>query len=67
MGGLVADLAVDLNYEIKDAGEDFDYRNRLRDLDWVKKTSQNILASRTKDVVRAKVKPFAEIADAAIQ
>lgn len=58
--GLVTDLTVDMNYEVQDAGPDFDYRNRLRDVDWVKKTSQSILASRTKDVARGKAKSFEE-------
>lgn len=66
IGSLVADLTVDMNYEVKDAGEDFDYRNRLRDLEWVKKTAQSILASRTKDVARGKAQPFAEVVRDAI-
>jgi len=31
---VIADLIIDLNGELADVGEDFDYRDRLRDQKW---------------------------------
>lgn len=58
MSGLISELAIDLNWEVKSLGDDFDYRGRLRDKKWVDETAQRVAASRAKDVARGKAEPL---------
>lgn len=58
---LISELAIDLNYEVKSLGDDFDYRGRLREKKWVEETSQRVAASRAKDVARGKAEPLSEM------
>ena len=61
MKSLIGELAIDLNYEVKSLGENFDYRGRLRDKEWVRETSQRVATSREKDVARAKAEPLSDM------
>ena len=55
---LLQDVAIDLNAEVEDYGDDFDYRGRLRDEDWVKKLRRTIVADYQKQVARGRVPSF---------
>jgi hypothetical protein len=55
---IVGDIVTDLDAEIEDAGEDFDYRDKLRDADWVKKIARNVVTDHLKLVTRKKIKSF---------
>jgi len=55
---IVGDLIVDLNDEVKELGDDFDYRDKLRDADWVKKLSTTIVADHRKLVGRGRIPSF---------
>lgn len=57
---ILGDIVVDLNLELEDAGEDFDYRDKLRDAQWVKATASKLVAERRKMVRRKKVSTLAE-------
>jgi hypothetical protein len=39
----VDDLIIDVNAEVDEYGEDFDYRDKLRDADWIKKLATTIV------------------------
>ena len=55
---LLQDVAIDLNAEVEDYGEDFDYRGRLRDEEWVKRLRRTIVADYQKQVSRGRVPSF---------
>jgi hypothetical protein len=46
------ELIVDLNYELKDLPDTFDYRGKLRDGEWVKPKASTLAASREKMVFK---------------
>ena len=47
---IVSDLVTDVDAEIEEAGEDFDYRGKLRDSEWVKKLSKSVVGDHLKMV-----------------
>ena len=49
---------IDLNAELAQVGEDFDYRGKLRDEVWVKALAHRILADHTKLVSRGRIDSF---------
>lgn len=55
---IVNDIVVDLNAEVKELGADFDYRGRLRDSDWVRKLSKEVVNSYLKLVQRKRIGSF---------
>ncbi len=59
-GGVVDDIIIDLNGEVNDLGEDFDYKSKLRDEHWVKELSRNIVSNYQKLVNRKRIKSFKE-------
>ncbi len=60
----VKDVIIDVNAEVdeavEDAGEDFDYRDKLRDADWVKKLSKSVVEGHLKQVHRDRIKSFSD-------
>ncbi len=54
----VDDLIIDVNAEVDEYGEDFDYRDKLRDADWIKKLATTIVADHLKQVNRGRIKSF---------
>lgn len=54
----VEDVIIDVNAEVDSFGEDFDYRDKLRDSDWVKKLANTIVADHLKQVNRGRIKSF---------
>lgn len=57
---IVNDVVVDLNAEVDEYGEDFDYRDKLRDTEWVKKLSKTVVGEHIKLVNRKRIKSFSE-------
>ena len=55
---LLDDIVIDLNAELAQVGEDFDYRGKLRDEVWVKALAHRILADHTKLVSRGRIDSF---------
>ena len=55
---IIDDAIVDLNAEVGELGEDFDYRGRLRDQGWVKEISGRVLNDYLKLVNRGRIDPF---------
>jgi hypothetical protein len=60
---LLAEVVTDLNAEIDQLGEDFDYRGKLRDEIWCKKLGHEIVATHKKLVDRGRLDTFAVIYD----
>ena len=54
--GILRDIVTDLNSEVDEYGDDFDYRAKLRDETWVKDLTKDIVALREKLVRRGNIK-----------
>lgn len=57
---IVSDLVTDVNAEIEGAGEDFDYRGKLRDSVWVEALNKSVVGDHLKLVARKKIQSFKE-------
>lgn len=57
---IIGDLVIDLNAEVKEYGDDFDYRGRLRDQVWVNELSKKVSADYLKLVTRGRIESFSE-------
>jgi AIPR protein len=55
VGTILQDVIVDLNDEVKEYGDDFDYRGRLRDAEWVKGITRTIVKDHLKQVNRGRI------------
>lgn len=55
---IVGDLITDVDAEIEGAGPDFDYRDKLRDADWVKQLARTVVGDHIKMVTRKKIQSF---------
>ncbi len=55
---MLKDIVIDLNQEVKEFGDDFDYRGRLRDADWVRKMTKTLVTDHLKQVSRKRVPSF---------
>ena len=55
---IVGDLVVDLNAEVEEYGDDFDYRDKLRDSTWVGELSKKVSTDHLKLVKRGRIKSF---------
>ena len=60
IGKIVGDLVVDLNAEVEEFGDDFDYRDKLRDSTWVAELSKKVSADHLKLVKRGRIKSFSQ-------
>ncbi len=60
LGSILRGVIVDLNYELKDFGEDFDYRGRLREEKWIKEMTRKLVTEYQKDVDRGKILSFSD-------
>jgi hypothetical protein len=52
---VIADLIIDLNGELADVGEDFDYRDRLRDQKWDMDIRRTLVGDYLKQVARGRI------------
>jgi len=57
---IIGDIIADMNAEVKNYGDSFDYRDKLRDSEWVKKLATEIVKTYTKLVNRKTIIPFHE-------
>lgn len=55
---IVSDLVTDVNAEIEGAGDDFDYRGKLRDSEWVDDLNKSVVGDHLKLVARKKIPSF---------
>ena len=55
---IVSDVAIDVSAEVDPLGDDFDYRDKLRDREWVIKFAASITATHRKLVVRGTIPSF---------
>jgi hypothetical protein len=58
IGVIVNDVIVDMNHELEEYGDDFDYRGRLRDEKWVRNLARRIIADYQKLVARGRIRSF---------
>lgn len=61
LGELIALLIIDLDFETKELPEDFDYRDKLREKDYVSSLVKTLVASYSKDLLRNKTPSVAEL------
>jgi hypothetical protein len=57
---VIEDIIIDLNAELNDLGEDFDYKSNLRSEVWVKELNRNISTNYQKQVNRNRIPSFKE-------
>src|SRR5260370_950462 len=57
---IIGDIIADMNAEVKNYRDSFDYRDKLRDSEWVKKLATEIVKTYTKLVNRKTIIPFHE-------
>jgi hypothetical protein len=58
---IVADVITDVNAEVKEVGEAFDYRGKLRDSDWVKELAKKVVTIYEKTVNRGRLESFEQL------
>jgi len=57
---VVDEVIIDLDSEVNDLGDDFDYRDKLRDQEWVKEMRRELVTDYRKQVSRHRVASFNE-------
>ncbi|WP_206105998.1 AIPR family protein [Olivibacter sp. XZL3] len=57
---VINDIIIDLNAELNDLGEDFDYKSNLRNETWVKELNRSISTNYQKQVDRKRIPSFKE-------
>lgn len=63
IGHLLDGLMIDLNLETENLGDDFDYRGKLREKEFISKLSNELLSSFLKDIKRGKALPLQSLWD----
>lgn len=63
IGHLLEGLMIDFNLETENLGDDFDYRGKLRDKDFLTKITKELLSSYLKDISRGKALPLQALWD----
>ena len=59
LSGVLRDIIADVNGEVQEYGDDFDYRGRLRDEDWVTRVGREVIATRQKLIRRGTINTIA--------
>ncbi len=57
---IIDDIIIDLNAEVGDLNEDFDYKSSLRNDEWVKNLKRDIVTSYLKQIMRKRIPCFSE-------
>lgn len=57
---IINDLVIDLNAEVDDIGADFDYRDKLRNAEWVRDLSKRVVTDHEKQVKRNRIPSFSQ-------
>ena len=55
---IIDDFIIDINAEIRELGDDFDYRGKLRDSEWVKGLTSKVVNDYLKLVNRGRINSF---------
>ncbi len=55
---IVNDIVIDVNGEVDPLGDDFDYRDKLRDAEWVKTLARAVVGNHLKLVQRGRIQSF---------
>jgi hypothetical protein len=55
---VIEDVIIDLDSEVNDLGDDFDYRDKLRDQNWVKELRRELVTDYRKQVSRGRIESF---------
>lgn len=55
---IIDDVIIDINAELSDLGDDFDYRGKLRDSKWVKELTRKLVSDYLKLVNRGRINSF---------
>ncbi len=55
MKAVFDEVVIDINYEVDGLGNDFDYRDKLRDTAWVKQLSGNVVKDHLKQVSKGRI------------
>ena len=55
---IIGDIIVDINAEVDEYGDEFDYRGKLRDAEWVKSLSKEVVNTYLKMVKRKRLDSF---------
>jgi hypothetical protein len=63
---IIDDIIIDLNAEVGDLAEDFDYKSSLRNDEWVKRLSRNIVSNYLKQITRKRIPSFKEELEKAV-
>lgn len=63
IGHLLDGLMIDLNLETENLSNDFDYRGKLREKEFIVKLSNELLSSFLKDIKRGKALPLQALWD----
>jgi hypothetical protein len=58
IASLVSDVVIDLNDEVAEYGDEFDYRDKLRDAEWVRKITKEVVSGYLKQVKRDRISSF---------
>jgi hypothetical protein len=66
VGRVAGEIVVDLNYELDQVGPDFDYRDKMRDEQWVRKMAGDFRGTHLKLVKQKRMDTIKAIWDAAI-
>lgn len=57
-GKIIGEMITDINHEVGEYGDDFDYRGKLRDSDWMKNFTRSIVSTHEKLVRRERLPSF---------
>ena len=58
---ILTEIITDIDHEIAQLGEDFDYRGKLRDEEWCQSLAHEIAATHRKLVERNRLEPFGDL------
>jgi len=58
MSMIIGDIIVDINAEVDEYGDEFDYRGKLRDSEWVKDLAKEVVSTYLKMVQRKRLDSF---------
>lgn len=58
VGRIISDIVSDLNEELKEYGDNFDYRSKLRDSNWITEVKKKLVATHSKMIKRKVIDDF---------
>jgi len=64
---MISDVIADVNAEVKGYGDDFDYRDKLRDSEWVEKLARTVTSTYQKLINRKTIRSFKDEWEASLK